>query len=95
MVSTVAPSWRAFSSVSLNASITPASMPSPASSSGTPSRMPLRSVAVGRLTGSGRPRLVLSQGSGPTIADSSSAASVTSRVNGPAWSSEDAKAIIP
>ena len=31
----------------------------------------------------------------PTMWRSSSAASVTSRVNGPAWSSDDAKAIIP
>jgi hypothetical protein len=29
------------------------------------------------------------------MAPSSSAASVTSRVNGPAWSSDEAKAIIP
>jgi hypothetical protein len=29
------------------------------------------------------------------MAEKSSAASVTSRVSGPAWSSDDAKAIIP
>jgi hypothetical protein len=57
--------------------------------------MPIRFVAVGALTGSGRPSEVESQGSAPAIAPSSSAASVTSRVNGPAWSSEDANAIIP
>jgi hypothetical protein len=70
-------------------------MPSPVSSSGTPRRMPFRSVAVGRLTGSGRPIEVESHGSGPAIACSSRAASVTSRVNGPAWSRLDAKAIMP
>ena len=31
----------------------------------------------------------------PTMCESSSAASVTSRVSGPAWSSDEAKAIIP
>ena len=78
-----------------NASSTPASIPSPVSSSGTPSRMPLRSVASGGLTGSGRPSAVESQRSLPAMAASSSAASVVSRVNGPAWSSEEANAIIP
>ena len=39
--------------------------------------------------------LVLSHGSAPTMPLSSSAVSVTSRVNVPAWSSEEAKAIIP
>jgi hypothetical protein len=58
-------------------------------------RMPLRSVAEGTPIGSGRPSEVESHGSCPTIAPSSSAASATSRVNGPAWSSEEAKAIIP
>ena len=70
-------------------------MPSPVSSSGTPMRIPSRSVADGSAIGSGRPSEVESRGSWPTIAPSSSAASVTSRVNGPAWSSEEAKAIIP
>ncbi len=83
------------SSVAWKASSTPASMPSPVSSSGTPRRMPRRSVAVGRRTGSRRPIDVESHGSAPAIASSSSAASVTSRVNGPAWSSEEAKAIMP
>ena len=40
---------RASSSVSSNAFSTPGSMPSPDSSSGTPRRMPFRSVAVGQL----------------------------------------------
>ena len=70
-------------------------MPSPVSSSGTPMRIPCRSVALGSAIGSGRRIEVESRGSSPTIAPSSSAASVTSRVNGPAWSSEEAKAIIP
>ena len=93
--STVAPSSRARSSVAWKASRTPGSIPSPVSSSGTPRRMPERSVAVGSCTGSGRPSDVESHGSAPAIAPSSSAASVVSRVNGPAWSSEDANAIIP
>jgi aspartyl-tRNA(Asn)/glutamyl-tRNA(Gln) amidotransferase subunit A len=38
---------------------------------------------------------VESSGSWPTICESSSAASVTLRASGPAWSSEDANAIIP
>ncbi len=50
---------------------------------------------MGARTGSGRPSEVESQGSWPAIAPSSRAASVTSRVNGPAWSSDEAKAIIP
>ena len=41
------------------------------------------------------PTEVESQGSRPCSAASSSAASVTSRVSGPHWSSEEAKAIIP
>ena len=57
--------------------------------------MPRRSVALGRPIGSGNASEVESHGSSPTIEANSSAASVTSRVNGPAWSSEDAKAIIP
>ena len=43
----------------------------------------------------GRPSAVESQGSLPTSCPISSAASVTSRVSGPHWSSEDAKAIMP
>jgi hypothetical protein len=81
--------------VALNVSSTPGSIPSPESSSGTPRRIPIRFVAVGALTGSGSPSDVLSHRSAPAIAPSSSAASVTSRVNGPAWSSEEANAIIP
>ena len=58
-------------------------------------RTPSRSVALGNAIPSGSPSEVESFGSRPTMAPSSSAASVTSRVNGPAWSSEEANAIIP
>ena len=76
---------------------TPGSRPSASlvSSSGTPSRIPRRCSARGRRTASGKATDVLSQWSFPTIAENRSAASVTSRVSGPAWSSEEAKAIIP
>ena len=43
----------------------------------------------------GRPSEVESQGSWPSSARSIRAASVTSRVSGPHWSSDEAKAIIP
>jgi hypothetical protein len=74
---------------------TPGSIPSPVSSSGTPRRTPRRSLRLGSSTGPGRPTDVESHGSWPAIAPSSSAASVTSRVSGPHWSSDDAKAIMP
>ena len=90
-----APRSLAIASVSWNVASTPSSMPSPDSSAGTPSRSPRRSAALGSPTGSGKASEVESHGSSPTMAPNSSAASVTSRVNGPAWSSEDAKAIIP
>ena len=90
-----APSSRARSRLSRNVFSTPSSMPSPESSSGTPRRTPRRSVAVGRPIGSGNASEVESHGSWPTIAPNSSAQSVTSRVSGPAWSSEEANAIIP
>jgi len=38
---------------------------------------------------------VLSRGSGPAIAEYTSAQSSTVRVNGPIWSSDDAKAMRP
>ena len=50
---------------------------------------------MGRRTSSGMPVEVESHGSRPTMWRSSSAASVTSRVSGPAWSSDEANAIIP
>ena len=49
----------------------------------------------GSAISSGWPSEVESHGSRPTMWRRSSAASVTSRVSGPAWSSEEAKAIIP
>jgi hypothetical protein len=52
-------------------------------------------VRDGSSTPASMPTQVESQGSGPAIARSRSAASVTSRVSGPHWSSEDANAIIP
>jgi hypothetical protein len=57
--------------------------------------MPSSRSAVGVATSSGKSSEVESQSSRPTMWRSSSAASVTSRVIGPHWSSEDAKAIIP
>ena len=65
------------------------------SSAGTPKRSPFRSSRLGASTPPSIPTEVESQGSRPCIAASSSAASVTSRVSGPHWSSEEAKAIIP
>ena len=79
----------------MNEASTPGSIPSPESSSGTPRRTPCRSVRRGSSTGPGSPTEVESHGSLPAIAPNRSAASVTSRVNGPAWSSDEAKAIIP
>ena len=70
-------------------------MPSPVSSGGTPKRMPSRLSALGSATSSGNSSEVESHGSLPTMWLKSSAASVTSRVSGPAWSSDDANAIIP
>ena len=49
----------------------------------------------GSSTPASMPTEVESQGSRPCRAWISSAASVTSRVSGPHWSSEEAKAIIP
>ena len=74
---------------------TPASIESSPSSAGTPKRSPFRSSRLGASTPPSIPTEVESQGSRPCIAASSSAASVTSRVSGPHWSSEEAKAIIP
>ena len=54
-----------------------------------------RSSRLGATIPPSIPTEVESQGSRPCSAASSSAASVTSRVSGPHWSSEEAKAIIP
>ena len=70
-------------------------MPSPVSSGGTPKRIPSSRSALGSATSSGKASEVESHGSWPTMCLKRSAASVTSRVSGPAWSSDDAKAIIP
>ena len=75
--------------------MTPGSTPSPVRSSGTPSVIPSRRHAVGSRTSCGNATDVESHLSRPTMWRKSSAASVTSRVSGPAWSSEEAKAIIP
>src|SRR3954453_8070795 len=75
--------------------MTPGSTPSPVRSSGTPSLIPSRRSALGRRTSSGNAIEVLSRSSRPTMWRNSSAASVTSRVSGPAWSSDEANAIIP
>jgi hypothetical protein len=90
-----APSASARARLALKASSTPASMPSPVSSSGTPSTIPLRRSALGTAIGSGNWSEVASQLSRPTMWESISAASATVRVSGPAWSSEEAKAIMP
>ena len=91
----MAPSPSASRSVASNAARTPGSMPSPVSSSGTPSRIPSRRSAVGIRTGSGSPSDVASQWSLPTRCENSSAESATVRVSVPHWSSEEAKAIMP
>ena len=58
---------------------------------------PARSPREGSATGSGKAIEVASQrvARRRSSSENSSAASVTSRVIGPAWSSEEAKAIIP
>ena len=74
---------------------TPASSVDSPSSRGTPNLSPERSSRLGSSIPPSIPTEVESSGSLPYITPSSSAASVTSRVNGPHWSSEEAKAIIP
>ncbi len=61
----------------------------------TPSRTPSSRTPSGVTIGSGKGSEVASQGSLPTMWANSSAASATLRVNGPAWSRDDAKAIMP
>ena len=82
-------------SVASKAARTPGSIAPSASSAGTAKRRPFRSSPRGARIPPSIPTEVESQGSPPCIAASSSAASVTSRVSGPHWSSEEAKAIIP
>ena len=81
--------------VASKTSLTPASKESRASSEGTPKRRPERSSRLGARMPPAIPTEVESHSSRPCSAASSSAASVTSRVSGPHWSSEEAKAIIP
>src|SRR3954453_13797150 len=65
------------------------------SSGGTPKRRPSSDSALGRRISSGCWSDVESHLSRPIIWRESSAASVTSRVSGPHWSSDEANAIIP
>ena len=57
--------------------------------------MPFRSWAVGSVIGSGSEMEVESRRSCPVMCESRSAPSETLRLKGPAWSSEEANAIIP
>ncbi len=82
-------------SVASKRSMTPGSTPSPVRSSGTPRRIPSSRWAVGSTTSSGKATEVESRSSWPTMWRKISAASVTSRVSGPAWSRLEAKAIMP
>ena len=77
------------------AAFTPGSMPSPMSSSTTPTRRPDMSVAVGSAISPGQSSEVESIGSRPTMCFSRRALSATVRLNGPTWSSDDAKAMRP
>ena len=91
------PSSSIWATVRSKTSLTPDSIPSAseASSFGTPKLRPFRSSRLGSSTPPSIPTEVESQGSRPSTACSISAASVTSLVSGPHWSSEEAKAIIP
>jgi hypothetical protein len=87
-------------SSSIRASVASTCWATPGSSPGssipqTPNRSPSRRSALGSSTPPGMPSEVESQGSRPWRWLKSSAASVTSRVSGPHWSSEEANAIIP
>ena len=74
---------------------TPGSSAASPSSRGTPKRRPVRSSRLGSSIPPAIPTEVESRGSLPCITARRSAASVTSRVSGPHWSSEEAKAIMP
>ncbi len=92
--STPPPSSSILARVAFTASATPGS--SPASSiPQIPKRRPSSRSALGSGISPGMPSEVESQGSRPWRWRSRIAASVTSRVSGPHWSSEEAKAIIP
>jgi hypothetical protein len=65
-------------------------------SRGTPTRIPRMSpVSAAVASGTGASREVESSGSCPAMTFSRIAASVTSRVSTPTWSSEEAKAMRP
>ena len=97
-ISSIRPPSRSISSIERsNTSATPGSTPSAwcEKSRATPTTSPSRSSREGNRTPPSIPTEVESRRSRPSIAPSSRAASVTSRVSGPAWSSDDAKATIP
>ena len=81
-------------SVARTLSATPGSRPA-SSMPQKPKRRPSRRSALGSGIPPGTPSEVESQGSLPWRWLNRIAASVTSRVSGPHWSSEEAKAIIP
>ena len=92
--STAPPSSSILARVAFTCSATPGSSPG-SSMPQTPKRRPSRRSALGSGMPSGMPSEVESHGSRPWRWLSRIAASVTSRVSGPHWSSEEAKAIIP
>ena len=101
--STMAPAASSAATASRTRASTPGSMPATKYSFGRPSRLPRSepaassslwaSVSSSSETGSGDE--VESRSSRPATACSSAAAPRTSRANGPIWSSELAKAMIP
>ena len=92
--STPPPSSSIRASVAFTSAATPGSRPGSFIPQ-TPNLRPSSRSALGSVTPSGMPIEVESQGSRPWRWLSRIAASVTSRVSGPHWSSEEAKAIIP
>ena len=88
------PSSSILASVARTLSATPGSRPG-SSIPQTPKRRPSSRSALGSGISPGMPSEVESQGSFPWRWRSRIAASVTSRVSGPHWSSDEANAIIP
>ena len=70
-------------------------MPSPVSSGGTPKRTPSRRSALGSATSSGNASEVESQGSRPTMCLKQQRGVGDVARERPAWSSDEANAIIP
>ena len=97
MSTRVAPSFCSSASAASTAARTSGARPSPKNSFGTPMRRPFRSPFSARVKSSaGTSSEVESRsGSGPHMADSSSAQSSAVRAIGPAWSRLEAKAIMP